>query len=90
MFRRFRITRRYMSVTTLSMAETLQDIPGLHRDAPGRLKDTPDIFSDLVDTHRWGLRTIIVLADVSLSTREFYDNIGGVCWELVTTGSQWL
>ena len=64
--------------------------PGLHRDAPGCLKDTPDGFED---TRGWDLRAIIVLADVSLSIRELYDNIAGVLLEASDhwiPGSQWL
>ena len=95
MFRRLRITRGYTSLTTRSAAKTLQDKPGLHRDAPGCLKDNPDGFMDLVDTRGWGFRTIIVIAltDVSLSIREFYDNIAGVPLGAIDhwiPGSQWL
>ena len=60
------------SVTTRNAAETPQDIPGQHGDASGRLKDTPDGFTDLADTHRWGLWIFIFLADVSLLITEFY------------------
>ena len=42
-------------------------------------------FTDLVDTHRWGLRIFILLSDVTLSITEFYDSIKGSWWELVTT-----
>ena len=52
--------------------------PGLYRDAPGHLNDTSHRFTDLVDTHGWGLRTIIVLVDVNLWIREIYYNIAGV------------
>ena len=73
-------------MTTRSEAETLQDMPGQHRDASGHLKDAPDEYTDLADRHRWGLRMFIFLADVSLSVRNFYDNIKVSWWELVTTG----
>ena len=62
-------------MTTRSAAETPQDIQGQHRDASGRLKDAPDGYTDLADTHGWGLWIFISLADVSLSVRDFYDNI---------------
>ena len=65
-------------MTTRSAAETLQDTPGQHRDASGHLKDTPDGYTDLVDTHGWGLRIVFFLANVSISIRDFYDNIKGV------------
>ena len=51
-------------------------------------------FMDLVGTHGWGLRNcVIVLTDVSLSIREFYDNITGVplgASDHWIPGSQWL
>ena len=65
-------------MTTCSAAETLQDMPGLHRDAAGYLYDTPGGFTDLADTRGGDLRTIIVLTVDSLWIREFYDNIAGV------------
>ena len=34
----------------------------------------------------WGLQIFISLADVSLSFRDFYDNIKMFWWALVTTG----
>ena len=58
-------------MTTRSAAETPQDTPGQHRDASGHLKDAPDGFTDLANTHGWGLRIFIFLADVSLSIRKF-------------------
>ena len=51
--------------------ETLQDMQVLHRYPPGCLKDTPDGFTDLADTHRWGLRIQMLLPDV----RDFEDNV---------------
>ena len=86
MFRCLQMTPGYTSITTRSVAETLQDMPGQHRDASGRLKDTQDGFTDLADTHRWGLWIFILLSDVSLSITEFYNNINVSWWELVTTG----
>ena len=59
-------------MTTCSTPEKPHDTPGQQRDASARLKDTPDGFTDLVDTHRQGLRIIIFLTDVSLSIRIFY------------------
>ena len=56
----------------VSAAERPQDMPRQHRDASGRRKDTPDGFTDLADTHGWGLRIFISLVDVSLSIRIFY------------------
>ena len=93
MFCCLQMTRRYMSVTTHSAAETLQDMPGLHRDVLGCFKDTPDGYTDLADTREWGLMIVVFLADVSLLIRDFYDNIAGVLvgasdhW---IPGSQWL
>ena len=52
-------------VTTRSAAKRPQDTQGQHRDASGRLKDTPDGFTDLADTHGWGLRIFIFLVDVN-------------------------
>ena len=49
-----------------------ESTPGQDRNASGRLKDIPDGYMDLVETHGWGLRIFIFLADVSLSLREFY------------------
>ena len=40
----------------------------------------------LVEIRGWGLRIFISLTDVSLSVRDFYDNIKVSWWELVTTG----
>ena len=74
-------------MTTRSAVETLQDMPGLHRDVQGCLKDTPDGYTDLTDTRGWGLRIIIFLANVSLSIKDFYDNIAGV-W--VGTCDHWI
>ena len=34
-------------------------------------------FTEVAHTCGWGLRTVIVLGDVSLSIREFYDNVAG-------------
>ena len=66
----------YTSVTTRSVVEASQDMPGQHRDVSGRLKDTPDGYTDIADTHRLGLQIFIFLADVSLSIRVFcYHNI---------------
>ena len=66
-------------MTTRSAAETLQETPGQDRDASDCHKDTPDGYTDLADTHRWGLRIVIFLADVSLYIREFYKhNIAGL------------
>ena len=65
-------------MTTHTAAEAPQGTPGQHRDASGHLKDTPDGYTDLAETHGWGLRIFIFLADVSLSIRAFYDNIKGV------------
>ena len=49
-----------------------QEKPGQQRDASRHHKDTPDGFMDLADTHGWGLRIFISLADVSLLIRIFY------------------
>ena len=59
-------------MTTHSAAERPQDMPGQHRDASRHLKDTLDGFTDLADTHGWGLRIFISLADISLLIRIFY------------------
>ena len=53
-------------MTSRSAVETLHDMSGQDKDVPGRLKDTPDGYTDLVDTHGWGLQIIIFLADDSL------------------------
>ena len=74
-------------MTTHTAVETSQDTPGQHRDASGRLKDTPDRFTDLADTHGWGLWMFIFLADISLSITEFFNITLQVSpWEVVTTG----
>ena len=80
-------------MTTCSAVEAPQDTPGLLKDASRRLKDTRIGFMDLTDAHRWGLRTVMVLTDVSLSIREFYDNIAVVplgASDHRIPGSQWL
>ena len=64
MFRCLGMTRDYTSVTTRSAAETLQDMPGLHRDPQGRVNDAPDGFTDIADSR--GLRIHIFLADARL------------------------
>ena len=79
-----RMTPRYTSVTTRRAAERPQDMPGQHRDASGRLKDTPDGFTDLADTHGWGLQIFIFLADVSLSVINITSHVSS--WEVLTTG----
>ena len=61
-------------------------MPGQHRDALGHIKDAPDGYTDLADTHGWGLLIFILLSDVSLSITKFYDNIKMSWWDLVTTG----
>ena len=73
-------------MTTHSAAETTKDKPGQHRNASGRLKEALNRYTDLVETRGWGLRIFISLADVSLSVRDFYDNIKMSWWALVTTG----
>ena len=74
-------------MTTHSAGERPQDMPGQHRDASGHLKDTPDGFTDLADTHRWGLRISIFLVDVSLSIRNFINiTLHMSPWEVLTTG----
>ena len=62
-------------MATRGAAEAPQDIPGQYRDASGCRKDTPDGYTDLAETHGWGLRIFISLTDVSLLIRDFYDNI---------------
>ena len=57
-------------MTTHSVAKTAQDMPRQDRDASGHLKDIPDGYTDLVDTHRWGLWIFIFLVDIRLSIRE--------------------
>ena len=59
-------------MTTRSVVERPQDMPGQHRDASGCLKDNLDGFTDLADTHGWSLLIFISLADASLSIRIFY------------------
>ena len=39
-----------------------------------------------METHGWGLQIFISLTEVSLSIRDFYDNIKVSWWEAVTTG----
>ena len=62
---RIRITPKYTSITTRSVAETPKDMQRQHMDASGRLKDTPDGYTDLAETHGLGLRIFIFLMDVS-------------------------
>ena len=79
------MTSGYSSKTTRSAAETPQDTQGQHRDASGRLKDNPDGYTGLAEIHRWGLRIIFFLTDVSLSI--FISILLQVSpWEVVTTG----
>ena len=59
-------------MNTSSATERPHDMSVQHRDASGRLNDTLDGFTDLVDTHGWGLRIFISLTDVSLSIWIFY------------------
>ena len=40
----------------------------------------------LVEISGWGLQIFISLTDVSLSVRDFYDNIKMSWWETLTTG----
>ena len=40
----------------------------------------------IAEINRWGLQIFISLADVSLSFRDFYDNIKMSWWETLTTG----
>ena len=65
-------------MTTRSSAETPRDTPGQPRDESGCLRNTPDGYTDIADTHGWGLRIFIFLVDVSLPIKDFYDNIKGV------------
>ena len=73
-------------MTTHSVPETPQDMPGQHRDVSGHLKDALDGYTDLAETCGWDLQIFISLADVNLSVRDFYDNIKMSWWALVTTG----
>ena len=77
-FRSLRMTPGHTSVTTRSVAEAPQDTTGQHRDVSGHLKDTRGGYTDLADTHGWGLRNFIFLVDVSLLIRDICDNIKDV------------
>ena len=77
-------------MATRCVAEAPQNIPGQYRDASGHRKDTLDGYIDLAETHRWGSRIFISLADFRLSIRDIYDNIKVSWWEAVTTGYQCL
>ena len=73
-------------MATRCATEAPQDTPEQYRDASGRRKDTLDGYTDLVQTHGWGLRIFISLSDISLTIRDFYDNIKVTWWKAVTSG----
>ena len=58
----------------------------MHEDVARHPRLVYGSCGDLAETQGWGLRIFISLTDVSLSIRDFYDNIKVSWWEAVTTG----
>ena len=69
------------------MRQKHQDTPGQHRDASGHRQDTLDGYTDLAETHGWGLQIIFSLRMSACQLRNFISiTLQASPWEVVTTG----